>query len=51
MLQVIGASSIDELIQQTIPSDIRLKSSFNLAPRRATVEFLTKLGRSRIRIR
>ncbi|MDR1407322.1 MAG: aminomethyl-transferring glycine dehydrogenase [Tannerella sp.] len=30
MLEYIGASSVDELIMQTIPSDIRLKESLNL---------------------
>ncbi|MDR1332594.1 MAG: aminomethyl-transferring glycine dehydrogenase [Tannerella sp.] len=30
MLETIGASSVDELIAQTIPSDIRLKKTLNL---------------------
>ena len=29
MLQAIGVKSVDELIDQTIPSDIRLKECFN----------------------
>jgi len=45
MLQVIGASSIDELIQQTIPSDI-FSVVVQPRPAQSEVEFLTKLGRS-----
>lgn len=30
MLQAIGVKSVDELIDQTIPSDIRLKKPLNL---------------------
>lgn len=30
MLQAIGVKSVDELIDQTIPSDIRLKEPLNL---------------------
>jgi len=32
MLQKIGVNSLDELIEQTIPADIRLKKPLNLAP-------------------
>lgn len=32
MLDVIGASTLDELIDQTIPETIRLKKPLNLPP-------------------
>ena len=39
MLKRIGASSLDELIDRTIPSEIRLKSSLPLAPAMTEREF------------
>ena len=39
MLQAIGVSSIDELIGQTIPSDIRLKNTLNLPEAMTEREF------------
>ncbi|HEY3401981.1 MAG TPA: aminomethyl-transferring glycine dehydrogenase [Ohtaekwangia sp.] len=40
MLKVIGASSLDELISQTIPSNIRLKKSLNLPAAKSEHQFL-----------
>ncbi len=39
MLKTIGADSIDQLILETIPADIRLKSSLDLAPAMTEFEF------------
>ena len=39
MLKRIGVSSLDELIDRTIPSEIRLKSSLPLAPAMTEREF------------
>ena len=41
MLEKIGAESIDQLIEQTIPKNIRLKKSLNLPPAQSEAEFLT----------
>ncbi|MEK6615585.1 MAG: glycine dehydrogenase (aminomethyl-transferring), partial [Bacteroidota bacterium] len=43
MLQKIGASSLDELINQTIPSNIRLKKSINLPDGLSEFEYLKEL--------
>jgi glycine dehydrogenase len=40
MLKVIKASSIDELIDQTIPANIRLKKPLNLPPAQSEFDFL-----------
>src|SRR5690554_3276418 len=40
MLNKIGCSSIDELIQKTIPAHIRLKKEFDIAPAMSEQEFL-----------
>ena len=40
MLKAIGVESIDELIEQTIPSNIRLKSPLNLPKPKSEYEFL-----------
>jgi len=40
MLKVIGAKSIDELIDQTIPGKIRLKKPLNLPPAKSEFDFL-----------
>ena len=39
MLQQIGVSSIDELIYQTIPDNIRLKKDLNLPPAMTEIEY------------
>ncbi|MBP4141428.1 aminomethyl-transferring glycine dehydrogenase [Flavobacterium sp. P4023] len=47
MLKTIGAESLDQLIQETIPSDIRLKSDLDLEPAMTEYEFanhITQLG-------
>ena len=43
MLSAIGASSIDELINQTIPSKIRLKNELNLAKPLTEYEYLNHI--------
>ena len=40
MLKLIKAGSMDELIKQTIPSNIRLKSPLNLPPPQSEFDFL-----------
>ena len=40
MLKVIGAESVSELIDQTIPANIRLKSPLNLPKPKSEYEFL-----------
>lgn len=47
MLTTIGVDSLDQLIYETIPDDIRLKAPLNLAPALSEFEYLThiqKLG-------
>jgi glycine dehydrogenase len=39
MLKTIGAESLDQLILETIPEDIRLKKTLNLAPAMTEYEF------------
>ncbi len=43
MLQTIGVSSLDELIEQTIPSKIRLKQALNLPPAKSEFEYINDL--------
>ena len=43
MLQAIGVNSIDELIEQTVPEKIRLKSPLNLPKAKSEIEYLTDL--------
>jgi glycine dehydrogenase len=43
MLQKIGAASLDELIDQTIPSNIRLKKALNLPDGMSEFEYLKEL--------
>ena len=43
MLQAIGAESIEQLIDQTVPRDIRLKEALNLAPAMSEYEFLNHI--------
>lgn len=40
MLKTVKASSLDELIDQTVPANIRLKKSLNLPPAKSEVQFL-----------
>ncbi len=47
MLKIIGAATLDQLIDETIPSDIRLKSDLDLEPAMTEYEFanhIQKLG-------
>jgi glycine dehydrogenase len=47
MLNTIGAATLEQLIQETIPSDIRLKSDLDLEPAMTEYEFanhIQKLG-------
>ena len=47
MLKTIGAGTLEQLIQETIPSDIRLKSDLDLEPAMTEYEFanhIQKLG-------
>jgi glycine dehydrogenase len=43
MLRTVGVNSIDELIKETIPEDIRLKENLVLSEPLSEYEFLTKL--------
>lgn len=43
MLEAVGVASMDELIDQTIPSNIRLKDGLNLSPALTENEFITKI--------
>tara|TARA_R110002096_G_scaffold192564_2_gene374208 strand:+ start:32504 stop:35374 length:2871 start_codon:yes stop_codon:yes gene_type:complete len=43
MLKAIGVNSIEELIDETIPKNIRLKEELNLAPAYSENEFITKI--------
>lgn len=43
MLQVINASSVDELINQTVPANIRLKKQLSLPPAKTEPQFLREL--------
>src|SRR5688572_8231150 len=42
MLEKIGASSVDELIEQTVPASIRLKKPLDLPPAQTEYEFLNR---------
>lgn len=42
MLKVVKASSVDELINQTVPSNIRLKKALNLPPAQSEYAFLNE---------
>ena len=42
MLKVVKASSVDELINQTVPANIRLKKSLNLPPAQSEYTFLNE---------
>ncbi|WP_282787086.1 aminomethyl-transferring glycine dehydrogenase [Flavobacterium croceum] len=43
MLQTIGASTLDQLIYETIPDDIKLKNSLDLEPALSEYEFLNHI--------
>lgn len=40
MLKVVKASSVDELINETVPANIRLKKALNLPPAQSEYAFL-----------
>jgi len=42
MLKVVNATSVDELIEQTIPSNIRLKKPLNMPAAQSEFQFLTE---------
>ncbi|MEK6783065.1 MAG: aminomethyl-transferring glycine dehydrogenase [Bacteroidota bacterium] len=42
MLRVVKAKSVDELINQTVPANIRLKKPLNLPPAQSEFEFLNE---------
>ncbi|HWK09089.1 MAG TPA: glycine dehydrogenase [Vicinamibacterales bacterium] len=44
MLQTLGVRRIDELIDQTIPRDIRLDTPLNLPPEESEAAYLRRLG-------
>ncbi|RMF21817.1 MAG: glycine dehydrogenase (aminomethyl-transferring) [Bacteroidetes bacterium] len=52
MLQTIGVGSLEELIEQTIPAEIRLREPLELPPAQTEFEFLQELkglaGRNRV---
>ena len=43
MLETVGVRSIDELIEQTVPSQIRLKKPLNLPPAKSEFDYLNDL--------
>ena len=43
MLKIVGVSSLDELIEQTIPASIRLKNALNLPPAKSEFDYLNTL--------
>ncbi len=44
MLKTIGVESLDQLIYETIPDDIRLQKELNLAPAMSEYEYLTHIN-------
>lgn len=44
MLQTINADTLDQLIDETIPDDIRLEDELNLAPEMSEYEFLNHIN-------
>jgi glycine dehydrogenase len=46
MLRVVKASSLDELIDQTVPANIRLKKSLNLPAAQSEYEFLNSFKKT-----
>ncbi len=49
MLKIIGASSVDELIDQTIPAKIRLKKPLNLPPAISEFDYLNALKQTSLK--
>jgi glycine dehydrogenase len=49
MLKTIGVSSLDELIAQTIPDQIRLKKPLNLPPAKSEFDYLTTLKQTSLK--
>lgn len=45
MLQIVGVSSVDELIDQTIPKDIRLREPLSLPKTQSETEYAEEIGR------
>ncbi|MGI6047293.1 MAG: aminomethyl-transferring glycine dehydrogenase [Petrimonas sp.] len=45
MLQTVGVSSVDELIEQTIPADIRLKKPLSLPKAQSEMEYAEDIAR------
>ncbi len=43
MLKTIGVSSIDELVDRTVPSTIRMKGELNLPPAMSEAEYLNHI--------
>ncbi|HWJ30681.1 MAG TPA: hypothetical protein VNS32_29375, partial [Flavisolibacter sp.] len=43
MLKTIGVSSLDELIDRTVPSNIRMQEELNLPPAMSEAEYLTHI--------
>src|SRR5690606_23827625 len=43
MLQTIGVNSLDQLIEKTVPAEIRLNSSLNLPQALSEVDYLKKM--------
>ena len=46
MLRAVGASSLDELINETIPQNIRLKEPLNLPPAKSEFDYLNTLSQT-----
>lgn len=49
MLKIIGVSSLDELIAQTIPDRIRLKKPLDLPPAKSEFDYLTTLKQTSLK--
>lgn len=49
MLKTIGVSSLDELIAQTIPEQIRLKKPLDLPPAKSEFDYLTTLKQTSLK--
>jgi glycine dehydrogenase len=49
MLKTTGVSSLDELIDQTIPKKIRLKAPLNLPPAKSEFDYLTGLKQTSLK--
>src|SRR6201991_2992372 len=49
MLKTIGVSSLDELIAQTVPANIRLKKPLNLPPAKSEFDYLNALKQTSVK--